>query len=157
MKRIYALERWCIDCKRCEVACRAFHSKSRDAVRAYRIEGTDPKNRVWVEGARAASIALNCRHCADPACVRGCISGAMRKDPRTGVVTSDPDRCVGCRTCASMCPFGAVRIEEVAGREIAIKCDLCGEVPGEPGSPSCVAACPNRALVYIESEDGSHE
>ena len=157
MKRIYALERWCIDCKRCEVACRTFHSESRDAVRAYLLEGGNPKNRVWVEGTRYVSVALNCRHCADPACVRGCISGAMRKDPETGVVASDPKRCVGCRTCASMCPFGAVRIEEVAGCEIAIKCDLCGDRLGEPGDPSCVAACPNRALIYVESEDGSHE
>ena len=157
MKRVYALERWCIDCKRCEVACRTFHSKSRDTARAYRTEGADPKTRIWVEGTLAASIALNCRHCADPACVRGCISGAMQKDPRTGVVTSDPRRCVGCRTCASMCPFGAVRIEGVAGREIAIKCDLCGEVLGEAGNPSCVAACPNRALVYVGSEEDAHE
>ena len=127
MKRIYALERWCIDCRRCEVACRAFHSKSCDAVRAYRVEGDDPKNRIWVEGARTVSLALNCRHCADPACVQGCI------------------------------PFGAVRIEEVTGREIAIKCDLCGERLGEAGEPHCVAVCPNRALVYVESEGGSHE
>lgn len=157
MKRIYALERWCIDCKRCEVACRVFHSKSRDAVRAYRVEGDGPKGRIWVEGTRAASLALNCRHCADPACVQGCISGAMQKHPATGVVAVDQQRCVGCRTCASLCPFGAVRIEEVAGREVAVKCDLCGERLGEAGNPSCVAACPNRALIYVESEGGSHE
>ena len=157
MKRVYAIERWCIDCKRCEVACRTFHSKSRDAVRAYRLEGGDPKNRIWVEGTLTASLALNCRHCAEPTCVKGCISGAMQKDPVTGVVTSDPQRCVGCRTCAALCPFGAVRIQAVAGREIAIKCDLCGEQPGDSGSPSCVAICPNRALVYVESEDGSHD
>ena len=28
------------------------------------------------------------------------------------------------------------------------KCTRCGR---------CVAACPNRALIYVESEDGSHE
>ena len=157
MKRIYALERWCVDCGRCEVACRTFHSESRDTVRAYRAEGDNLKNRIWVEGSHAASIALSCRHCADPGCVQGCISGAMQKDLVTGVVTVDPLRCVGCRTCMSMCPFGAVRVEKIAGRERAVKCDLCGKQPGEPGDPRCVAACPNRALIYVESEDGSHE
>ena len=36
MKRIYAIEAWCVDCRRCEVACKTFHSKSRDTVRAFR-------------------------------------------------------------------------------------------------------------------------
>lgn len=152
MKRVYAIERWCIDCKRCEVACRARHSESGDAVHAWRLEGDVPKNRVWVEGSLSASIAVNCRHCPDPGCVEGCISGAMRKDPATGVVTSDPAKCVGCRTCVSMCPFGCVRIERVGEREIAVKCDLCGDRLGEAGDPACVKACPNRALIYVESE-----
>lgn len=152
MKRVYAIERWCIDCKRCEVACRAYHSKSGDAVHAWRLEGDAPKNRVWVEGTLSLSVAVNCRHCPDPACVEGCISGAMQKDPETGVVTSDPEKCVGCRTCVSMCPFGCVSVQEVEGREIAVKCDLCGEELGQAGEPRCVAACPNRALIYVESE-----
>lgn len=77
----------------------------------------------------------------------------MRRNPETGVVTSDPEKCVGCRTCVSMCPFGAVRVEDVAGRMIAVKCDLCGEEIGQAGEPRCVAACPNRALIYVESEE----
>ena len=51
-----------------------------------------------------------------------------------------------------MCPFGAVRIEDVVEKGIAYKCDLCGDGAGQPGEPSCVAACPNRALIYVESE-----
>ncbi len=152
MKRIYAIEDWCIDCKRCEVACKTFHSKSKDTFKAFMLEDPAPRNRVRVEGGKALSIAINCRHCEHPKCVEGCISGAMTKDPVTGVVISNPAKCVGCRTCESLCPFGAVRIEEAAGKCIAFKCDLCGEVLGQPGDPSCVAACPNRALIYVESE-----
>ena len=153
MKRIYAIEAWCIDCKRCEVACKVFHSKSGDAVKAYKLEYPEPQNRIRVEGNKVVSIAVNCRHCAKPGCVEGCISGAMTKHPVTGVVTSDPEKCVGCRTCVSMCPFGAVRIEEQGDRAIAFKFDLCGDGHGEPGDPSCVKACPNRALIYVESEE----
>lgn len=152
MKRIYAIESWCINCKRCEVACKTFHSMSKSTTKAYKTEAPAPQNRVHVEGTKVLSIAVNCRHCTHPKCVEGCISGAMTKDPRTGVVTSNPDKCVGCRTCVSMCPFGAVRIEEAAEKFIAYKCDLCGDGHGEPGEPSCVAACPNRALIYVESE-----
>ena len=152
MKRIYAIENWCIDCKRCEVACKAFHSSYRDAVKAYQLEDETAFERVRVEGGLMRSVAVNCRHCAQPKCVEGCVSGAMRKDPVTGVVTSDPDKCVGCRTCVSMCPFGCVRVEPVGVKAIAIKCDLCGDGAGEPGEPHCVAACPNRALIYVESE-----
>ena len=152
MKRIYAIESWCIDCKRCEVACKTFHSKSRNTVKAFTVEYPTPQNRVHVEGSKHLSLAVNCRHCEHPKCVEGCISGAMTKDPKTGVVTSNPEKCVGCRTCMSMCPFGAVRIEDVAEKGIAYKCDLCGDGLGAPGEPSCVAACPNRALIYVESE-----
>lgn len=152
MKRIYAIEQWCVNCRRCEVACKAAHSRSGSVFKALTVEEPAPRNRVRVEGGKALSLAVNCRHCAHPKCVEGCISGAMSKDPVTGVVTSDPQRCVGCGTCVSMCPFGAVRIGDLGAKRVAFKCDLCGSVLGQPGDPSCVAACPNRALVYVESE-----
>lgn len=154
MKRIYAIQNWCIDCKRCEVACKAFHSPwPGDAVKAYKLADDECFPRIRVEGDVFASVAVNCRHCAKPKCIEGCISGAMQKDPVTGVVTSDPARCVGCRTCVSMCPFGAVKVVPTKGvKPIAVKCDLCGDGAGTPGEPSCVAACPNRALIYVESE-----
>ena len=153
MKRIYAIEEWCIDCKRCEVACKTFHSRFRDPVKAAMVENPAPQERVLVEGDLNLSIAINCRHCDVPLCVQGCISGAMQKNPETGVVTSDPEKCVGCRTCVSMCPYGAVRVVNLGGRARAIKCDLCGETLGQAGDPQCVAACPNRALIYVESEE----
>lgn len=153
MKRIYAIEDWCVDCKRCEVACRVFHSESKDPVKAYRFEDNLAPSRVHVEGDEHLSIAVNCRHCDEPKCVEGCISGAMQKNPDTGLVTSDPIKCVGCRTCISFCPFGAVKVVSIKKRDKALKCDLCGEVLGEPGTPRCVEVCPNRALIYVESEE----
>lgn len=148
MKKIFAIESLCVDCKRCEVACKTFHSKSQNTVLAHKFENcSDP--RIRVEGSAIQSLAVNCRHCPEPLCVEGCISGAMQKDPITGVVTSDPEKCVACGTCVALCPFGCVHLEEVA-----IKCDLCGDGKGNPGDPSCVKACPNRALIYIESEVG---
>ncbi len=152
MKRIYAIESWCVDCRRCEVACKTFHSRSGDPVKAYMHEFPEPQSRVHVEGGKFLSVAVNCRHCDEPKCVEGCISGAMRKDPVTGLVTSDPNKCVGCRTCVSMCPYGCVSVEAAVEKEIAYKCDLCCDENGVPGEPRCVETCPNRALIYVESE-----
>lgn len=153
MKRVYAIEAWCINCRRCEVACKTFHSPSKDVYKAFMTETPASYNRVRVEGGSELSLAINCRHCADPRCVQGCISGAMSKDSVTGLVTSDPVKCVGCRTCVSLCPFGAVRIEPGAVKDIAFKCDLCSDGTEKPGTPSCVAACPNKALIYVDSEE----
>lgn len=153
LKRIYAIEAWCVNCHRCEVACKTFHSKSKNAYKAFMLEYPAPQRRVHVEGDTGISIAVNCRHCKHPKCVEGCISGAMTKNPLTGLVTSNPEKCVGCRTCMSMCPFGAVRIEPGPIKDIAFKCDLCTLDGINPGQPSCVATCPNNALVYIDSEE----
>ena len=164
MRRVYAIEAWCVGCTRCEVACRVAHSDSKDAVKAYSYEEELLPSRITVEGDRYISIAVNCRHCDDPRCVEGCISGAMHKDPVTGTVISDSGRCVGCRTCVSFCPYGAVKVVSVKStdgmsrRDKALKCDLCGAAGGaagedaSTGTPSCVDACPNRALIYMESE-----
>lgn len=95
MKRIYAIPEWCVNCRRCEVACKAQHSPwPGNIVKAFTLAGDEIYNRVRVEGDNIVSFAANCRHCAKPKCVEGCISGAMQRDPETGVVTSDPSRCV---------------------------------------------------------------
>ena len=98
-------------------------------MKAFTLAGDEIYNRVRVEGDNIVSFAANCRHCAKPKCVEGCISGAMQRDPETGVVTSDPSRCVGCRTCVSMCPFGAITVVPAPSgvKPIALKCDLCGD------------------------------
>ncbi|MCD8316115.1 MAG: 4Fe-4S binding protein [Eggerthellaceae bacterium] len=153
MKRVYALEAWCIDCKRCEVACKTFHSRSKDTIKAFKYEKPVPQSRIVVEGTKQLSVAVNCRHCDEPKCVEGCISGAMTKNPVTGLVTSNPEKCVGCRSCVSMCPYGCVWVAEYTGKDIAYKCDLCTEDMVNPGNPRCVAVCPNRALIYVESAE----
>lgn len=152
MKRVFAFESWCIDCKRCEVACKTAHSASKNPIKAFLDGKPSPIARIRVEGNAQLSIAVNCRHCDSPKCVEGCISGAMGKDPVTGVVTCDQGKCVGCRTCVSMCPFGCVSVRNVIGRDVAFKCDLCCDDERQPGEPACVKACPNRALLYLESE-----
>ncbi len=141
MKRVYAKENLCINCKLCEIQCKKAHSKSKDLIKAFKYEKPEPIARIFVEGDSIRSVAISCRHCEKPNCVKACITGAMVKNPETGIVTNDPDRCIGCMTCLSACPFGIIKVGD-----IALKCDLC---QGED-EPECVRACPNGALIYIE-------
>jgi carbon-monoxide dehydrogenase iron sulfur subunit len=89
-------------------------------------------------------MPIQCRHCEDPACLFACISGAMHRDPETGMVLIDEDKCVGCWTCLKMCSFFSI-IPDVEGLRI-LKCDKCME---KERPPACVKACPNDVL-YIE-------
>jgi len=120
-----------------------------DVLRAFKRDKERPLPRVLVEERGPLSFALQCRHCDEPNCVKACISGAMRKDPETGVVVNDAEKCVGCWTCIVACHYGAVRRDERSGK-VASKCDLCygwGEIP------ACVKNCPNEALVYIDIKE----
>ncbi|MDO4153874.1 MAG: 4Fe-4S dicluster domain-containing protein [Clostridia bacterium] len=141
MKKVIAREELCLNCKLCEVYCRTAHSVSKDVVRAHLKENPVPVSRITVEGDNLDSVAVNCRHCDDPACVAACITGAMQKDPETGIVSCDESRCIGCMTCLAVCPVGCIKTGKAA-----VKCDLCQET----GEPACVKNCPNRALVYVE-------
>ena len=140
MKKVFAKENLCINCRLCEVYCKTAHSKSKDVVAAYKTENPAPVARVSVYGDKAASVAVNCRHCDDPACVKACITGAMQKDKKTGIVSVDESKCIGCMTCLAVCPIGCIKTDK-----IAMKCDLC-----KGDEPACVKNCPNRALVWLE-------
>jgi carbon-monoxide dehydrogenase iron sulfur subunit len=144
VKKVYVKEEVCVGCRLCEVYCITSHSKYKDVLKAYKLEPQRPTPRIVIEENRPVSFSLQCRHCDDAPCVKSCITGAMRKDPLTGVVTCDTDKCVGCWTCVLVCEFGAI-IRDV-NNKVASKCDLCAEA----GEPACVKNCPNEALVYSE-------
>lgn len=143
MIRIYPNEEVCIGCRLCEIHCIVQHSKSRNIIKAFKGEQR-PHKRVEVEEEGHVSFALQCRHCDEAPCVTACLSGAMSKDPKTGAVTNDPERCIGCWTCILVCPYGAIHRAEDG--HVAGKCDLCPDCE----VPACVANCPNEALVMEE-------
>jgi Fe-S-cluster-containing hydrogenase component 2 len=69
-----------------------------------------------------AFMKTSCMHCGDPSCVSACPVSAMTKDPVTGVVGYNPDKCIGCRYCVAACPFGIpklpVRLAHRAHRQV---------------------------------------
>ena len=98
----------------------------------------------------AYNLSLACNHCEDPACLKACLTRAIaRRDD--GIVILDGRKCVGCRYCEWSCPYGAPRYD--ARRRIMTKCDLCADLVDAGGRPSCVAACPMRALDSVLLEE----
>ncbi len=146
MKKIYAKEAYCIGCRLCEVYCITQHSKSKDIVKAYKVEH-QAVPRLFVEESGHVSFAVQCRHCDDAPCIDACITGAMHRNPETHAVLCDEDKCVGCWMCVMVCPYGVIN-RNTKEKKVASKCDLCA---GED-TPVCVANCPNEALVYEERE-----
>lgn len=143
MKKVYAREDVCIGCRLCEIACIVEHSISKDIIRAFKQEEKRPARNV-VEECGPVSFSVHCRHCDEPPCVQVCISGAMVKDPATGIVKHIPEKCVGCWSCVMACPYGVIKRDTDQGK--VIKCDLCPD----RDLPACVSACPNEALLYEE-------
>lgn len=149
MNRVYVKEEACIGCHLCEVYCQVAHSKSKDLVKAFKREVPKPLPRLRVEGKGVISFSVRCQQCSEAPCVQACLTGALKRDKEKGVVIADEEKCIGCWTCILVCPFGAITQDTHRGK--ALRCDLC---QGEE-IPVCVANCPNEALVYVESQDGS--
>lgn len=141
MKRVFVNEKWCLGCHLCEYNCAFANSGLRDMAQA--LKGRPIYPRIHVEGDGNISYAVSCRHCADPLCVKSCISGALSW--RDGAVCIDHSRCVGCFTCILVCPYGALSQGETGAVQ---KCELC--LDNAAGEPACVRGCPNNAIVYEE-------
>ena len=91
-------------------------------------------------------------HCNEPACATACLTKAMHKN-KTGPVTWDGDKCMGCRYCMVSCPFDMPKFEYNSANPKIQKCDMCFERLKTEDSPACVYNCPNEALLYGKRRD----
>jgi len=141
MRRVYVNEKWCLGCHLCEYYCAFACTGETDMSRVLKDIKINPN--INIEKQDDISFAVSCRHCREPLCVKGCITGALTIND--GVVTIDGEQCVGCYTCILSCPFGAVSPSEHGAVK---KCELC--IMTLAGVPACVEGCPNGAIVYEE-------
>jgi len=144
-KRIIIREEYCMGCRLCEVYCITQHSRSKDIIKAYRGEEPRPQSGIYFEERGPISFALQCRHCDDAPCLEACLTGAMYREPQTGRVLHDKDKCVGCWMCIMICPYGVIK-SDLEAKKVASKCDLCIE----RDFPACVEHCPNEAIILID-------
>ncbi len=139
MRRIYTNHNLCSGCRACSVACAIAHfgiaDDSRGAIQILR----DP-----IEGFEFQAV---CRLCEEPECVAACMAAALSRDPATGRILFDEDRCVGCWMCVMVCPHHAIVPDHKARK--AIRCDQC---EGRD-TPACVAACSTNAIAFAEVEE----
>lgn len=137
----------CIGCKTCQVACKDRHNLQAAGPRPRRVEafecGTYPDVAMF-------QLSLSCNHCENPACVAGCPTGAMFKSD-DGTVLHIDDRCVVCRNCMTVCPYGAPQLDE--GENMVVKCDSCKALRESGRNPVCVDACPMRALEFGDMDE----
>jgi anaerobic dimethyl sulfoxide reductase subunit B (iron-sulfur subunit) len=141
----------CSGCKACQVACKDHHHLPlgvnwRRVVEVYG-GGWTQAGAAWLSSVYAYNLSLSCNHCEKPVCMEVCPSKAISKRP-DGIVLIDGNKCLGCRYCAWACPYGAPQYDEAQGK--MTKCDFCVERIEQGLPPTCVAACPLRAIEYGE-------
>lgn len=130
----------CIGCRACEIAC-----KDKNGLAA----GPRFRRVSYIEGGTypevfAFKINMSCNHCAEPACLPACPTGAIWKHKENGVVDIDSTLCIGCRKCEAACPFGAPQFN--VELNIVQKCNMCIDELEADRKPYCVSACMMRVL-----------
>lgn len=137
----------CVGCKTCQVACKQRNGLPMGItyreVHTFEV-GTYPD-------AGMCHVSATCNHCESPACVRACPVGAMHKSEEDGTVQHDDGLCIGCQTCVNSCPYGVPRY--FPELKIVGKCYACKDTREFDGSPTCVAACGQRALEFGPLEE----
>lgn len=108
-------------------------------------------------GGRTVHFPRSCLHCAEPACVTVCPTGASYKRASDGIVLVNEDSCIGCKLCSWACPYGAREFDTDVG--VMKKCTLCVDriynenLAEEDRVPACVAACPTGARHFGDIGD----
>ncbi len=146
----------CTGCKTCQLACADYNDLSSEYWyrRIYEVSDgawyQDDKG-CWTSDAFAYYTSVACQHCDNPACTKVCPTGAMHKDPETGLVSVNADKCIGCGYCHMACPYNAPKVNRAKG--CSVKCDGCAERVAQGLNPICVDACPMHALEFGPVEE----
>ena len=169
----------CIGCKACVAACKAANEmpvelpptltawnestwdsaedlsgRTISIIKLYRNGTGEVKDR---ETDGYAFVKRHCLHCVDPSCVSVCPVAAMRKDPVSGIVTYDPDACIGCRYCEYACPFGVPQYDFNNPFGKIAKCQFCAHLQKQGKIPACCDVCPTGASLFGKVTDLSQE
>ena len=153
----------CIGCYSCMIGCKQEHFLPPEIYFARVLVG----ERGRYPSVQKLVYPLLCNHCDEPPCVDVCPTGATTKR-EDGIVSVDPDICIGCRSCLIACPYqqrsylpkgereyfpgqGLTPYEEI-GRELyplekgtVVKCNFCAEILKEGLNRSLVPGVDGEA------------
>ena len=139
----------CSGCDSCVVACK--HENGVDLgmywnrVLAVGPTGTFPDIEQYF-------LPVQCQQCENPQCVHVCPTGASYRDPETGVVLVDREKCIGCQYCVIACPYGVRSLNKKKG--VVEKCTLCSHLTADGTAvPACVHNCCAGARLFGDLDD----
>lgn len=139
----------CTGCRTCELACSFrwsnYFKPSDSAITVKKIDG------------RSINLPVVCQQCARPVCIKVCMSGAIKRSEKTGVISIDETKCTGCKVCVTSCPFGTISFITAKGTLGTLrKCDLCeplrekrGAVASDKNVTECMRMCPYGAIELL--------
>ncbi len=136
----------CVQCHACETACKSknnieFGVKWRSVIGIWRGNFPDVTCRTY---------SIGCNHCADAPCIFVCPANAIKKRTEDGIVIVNQDKCIGCHSCLTVCPFGAPQFGD---NGLIQKCHMCFDRIKNGKEPACAATCPVSALTFGTLED----
>jgi Fe-S-cluster-containing dehydrogenase component len=148
--------RRCIGCYTCVIACKAENNLENGAwLELHNYSGLAPD----IPTGKYPDLTLawkpvTCMHCQNPPCIDACPENAITKRP-DGVVLIDREKCTGCQSCVSACPYGVIKVE--AKENVVGKCSLCSHRIDEGLEPFCVKECIWGAIRFGDVNDPESE
>ena len=146
----------CTGCKTCQMACKDYKNIDLGISFRHVYEVTIGDTVKDADGAFSTTcvsypLSMSCNHCDSPVCFEKCPQSAIIKDADTGLMSIDEEKCIGCGTCAIVCPYNAPKVDEE--KKKAVRCNGCAERVAAGEKPVCVEACPARALDFGDAEE----
>lgn len=137
----------CWGCKTCEVACKQ-ENRSAEGIKLIAVSEDGPR---VIDGKLDFVFRVNlCKHCDEPPCVDACSEEAIARRS-DGIVVMDYDRCTGCQSCITACPYDAIEFDNDKG--IAQKCNLCHHRIENGLIPACADnICPAHCIYFAINE-----
>lgn len=152
MKHVFVFDQdKCCACSACIIGCVDQNDIDYTAGEPLYRKTYDTEIPMKDGGVYCAYLSVACMHCVDAPCISACPVGCIRKDLETGFTIYDNTNCIGCKSCAMACPFGAPRYRKDDGK--MVKCDGCNERAKNGLKPACVRACPFGALTCVTEEE----
>ncbi|WP_302389591.1 4Fe-4S dicluster domain-containing protein [Eggerthella sinensis] len=146
----------CTGCKTCEMSCKDYNDLNvgmtyRRVLEATMGDTTRDADGIVTTTCVSYPVSVACNHCDSPICFEKCPQSAIVKDADTGLMSIDEEKCIGCGTCAIVCPYSAPKVDEE--KKKAVRCNGCADRVAAGEKPVCVEACPARALDFGTAEE----